>query len=109
MSVLFLVGVGGGWGWGGGRGQNLAKLCKACVGVRFYACITDGNLLISNPLCISVQLLVRDPNELLGSEFLFVIGLFTKQLNISYCDEWFSLTVHVSGSPAYLQPETIHE
>ena len=59
---------------GGGGGQNLAKLCKACVGVRFYACITDGNLLISNPLCISVQLLVRDPNELLGSESLLLVS-----------------------------------
>ena len=77
---MFYFWLGSEGGGGGGRGQNLAKLCKACVGVRFYACITDGNLLISNPLCISVQLLVRDPNELLGSEFLFVIGLFTKQL-----------------------------
>ena len=59
------------FGWGLVEGAGGAKIMCWCQ---------IGNLLISNPLCISVQLLVRDPNELLGSEFLFVIGLFTKQL-----------------------------
>ena len=81
--------------WGGLR---LAKFVLACLGVRldsngwvfyFWLGSAEGggggggkimcwcqirNLLISNPLCISVQLLVRDPNELLGSESLLLVS-----------------------------------